>query len=295
MSATLIAGAGVLPVFAQTTANVDFNASASAAGAVTNGGPRPTGTLPLLDTSANVSANANASATVSTKISLIERAQEKADQEIARRIDALNALSARVNGMVKVSSDDKANLNSEIQSQITAMNTLQAQVTADAAANSTTSLKADVQSITKAYRIFALVIPEGAIEAAADRVETIVGLMTQLAGTLQTRITAAQSAGADMTASVSALADMNAKVADANTQAQAAVTEIADLQPDNGVQSVKDSNTAALKDARTKIQAAQQDLVTARKDAGNIVKALESLSISASASSTTSASGSVNR
>ena len=89
-----------------------------------------------------------------------------------------------------------------------------------------------------------------------------------------------------MTTSVSALADMNAKIADANVQAQAAVTETASLQPDNGNATVMASNTATLKDARTKIQTAQQDLVKARQDAGVIVKALIAANVGASASTT---------
>ncbi len=92
-----------------------------------------------------------------------------------------------------------------------------------------------------------------------------------------------------MSASVSALADMNAKVAGANAQASAAVTEIANLQPDNGNATIMASNTAALKDARTKIQAAQQDLVAARQDSGSIVKALIAAKVSASATASTSA------
>ncbi|HEX4104270.1 MAG TPA: hypothetical protein VHZ04_02205 [Candidatus Paceibacterota bacterium] len=277
LAASLMALA-IIPASAQTAASVGINASASI---TTNSSG--TGT----SVGVGISAKAKVLATV------ITNATTRADQEITRRVNSLNALSTRVNAMVKVSASDKASLSSTIETQITAMNTLQAQIAADATANSTSSLKADIQSITKSYRIFALVIPQGAIEAAADRVMTITGLMTQLTGTLQTRITAAQSAGVDMTTSVSALADMNAKIADANTQAQAAVSETASLQPDNGVQSVMASNTAALKDAHTKIQAAQQDLVTARADAGTIVKALLAVKVSASASSTTSASSSL--
>jgi hypothetical protein len=60
------------------------------------------------------------------------------------------------------------------------------------------------------------------------------------------------------------------------------------LTPDNGDQAHMQSNETALKDARSKIQAAQQDFVTARKDAIAIVKDLRiSVSASASASTTT--------
>jgi hypothetical protein len=194
----------------------------------------------------------------------------RADQEIARRITALNALSTRVNAMQKVSADQKSSLSSSIQTQISAMNSLQAKIAGDA--NSTTSLKADVQSITGSYRIFALIIPQGAIEAAADRVMTIASDMTTIGTKLQTRVTALGSSASG--AVTSALADFNAKIADANTQARAAVTEVSGLMPDQGVQAQMQANTAALKDARSKIQAAEKDLVAARSDAATIVKAL---------------------
>ena len=238
-------------------------------------------------------ASAGATLRAAALAKLISNAQARADQEITRRITALNALSTRVNAMVKISASDKSSLSSNIAAQVTAMNNLQAQIASDAAANSTSSLKTDIQSITKSYRIFILIIPQGAIEAASDRVLDIAGMFATLSAQLQTRITAAQSAGNNMSTSVSALADMNAKVADANTQANAAVTEIASLQPDNGNTTIQASNTAALKDARSKVQAGQADLTAARQDAGTIVKALLAVKVSgsasASATSTTSA------
>jgi len=274
ITTVMLLALGAVPAFSQAaTLGVGVSASTSA----TVGG-----------TGAGAGANARASLRAAALVKLIANAQQRADQEITRRISALDALSTRVNAMVKLSASDKTSLSTTIQSQITLMNQLQTQIAADAAANSTTSLKADIQSITKSYRIFILVIPQGAIEAASDRVMTVAGMMTTLSGKLQTRITAAQSAGADMSTSVSALADLNAKVADAQTQSQAAVTEVASLQPDNGVASVEASNTAALKDARSKIQAAQQDLIAARTDAGTIVKAL--IAVNATASTTVTAS-----
>lgn len=276
VAALLLSGAA-LPVFAAgiTSLGVGINASATA----TVGG-------------SGVAVGAGVNAHVTAAIAkLITTAQSRADEEITRRVNALDALNTRVNAMVKISDSDKSALSSNIATQITAMNTLQAQIAADAAANSTTSLKADIQSITKSYRIFILIIPQGAIEAAADRVLDVADMMMTLGTQLQTRITAAQAAGNDMSVEVSALADMNAKITDANTQANAAVSEVASLQPDNGSATVEASNTAALKDAHTKVQAGQQDLVAARKDAGTIVKALLALKVSATASSTVTASG----
>ncbi len=272
-------------------------ASAGAAIAIIAGAALPALALNVgagVSASASVSAGgiragvkANASTTLGTRITLIT---SKADQEIARRIDSLNALNARVNAMVRLSSTEKSDLSSSIQSQITAMNTLQTQIAADAAANSTSSLKADVQSITSSYRIFMLVLPQGTIEAAADRALSIVGIMNDLGTKLSVRIQTAQSAGNNVTAAATALSDFNAKVSDANVKATAAASEVASLTPDNGNATVMASNTAALKDARAKIVAAQQDFVAARTDAQTIIKALATFKTSASVTVTTTAS-----
>ena len=277
---TLIASAGVaaaiiamaaLPALAQTTGlGVGVNASAS---------------VSAVGIKARLGANASTTLSARSK-NIVNRANE----EIVRRVSALIALGARVSAMARLSATDKSNLSTTVQSQITEMTTLHTQIAADAAANNTSSLKTDVQSITSSYRIFILVIPQGAIEAASDRVLTIVGMMNDLATKFSTRIQMAQSAGNDVTAAGAALADFNAKVSDANTQATVAASEVASLTPDNGSTTIQASNTAALKDAHSKILVAQQDFVTARADATAIVKDLAGFKASAGASTTVVAS-----
>ena len=237
-----------------------------------------------------VSASATTSVgSVTVSATLIAKVQARADEEITRRLTALNALATRVSEMKNLSASEQTTLATNIQTQITAMNTLQTQIAADVAANNVTQLRADVKSITISYRIFILIIPQGYIEAASDRVETIVGIMNDLGTKFQTRITAAQTAGDNVTAVSATFADFNAKVSDANTQAQTAVAEVVSLMPDNGVQSVMQSNTAALKDARSKIQTAQQDFVAAHQDAQTIATDLKSFEVSPSATTTVTA------
>lgn len=259
-------------------------------------------TVPALAQAAGLGVGVNASASVSalgikvgaavgaTLAARIKDITTRADAEITRRINALNALTARVNAMVRLSATDKSNLSASISNQVTAMNTLQTQIAADAAANSTSSLKADVQSITSSYRIFILVLPQGMIEAAADRVLTIASTMNDLSAKFGARITTAQAAGNDVTAASATLGDFNAKVADANIQANAAASEVASLTPDNGNATIQASNTAALKDAHSKILVAQQDFVSARADALAIVKDLAGFKVSTSATVTASTS-----
>jgi hypothetical protein len=270
-AAIAITAVAALPAFALTTGTgVGVNASTSVSAA-----------------GIKVRLAANASATLTTRITNITN---RADQEITRRVSALNALSTRVNAMVRLSATDKSNLSTSIQSQITAMNTLQTQIAADAAANNTTTLKTDVQSITSSYRIFALILPQGAIEAASDRALTIVGTLTDLGTKFSARIQAAQAAGNNVTVASSAIGDFNTKVSDANTQATAAASEVASLAPDDGNATVLASNTATLKDAHSKILAAQQDFVTARADALAIIKDLSGFKASTTASATASTS-----
>ena len=200
--------------------------------------------------------------------------KERASAEITNRVTTLGNLLSRIESMAKISGSEKSSMSSDIQSEISNLSSLKTNIGAD---NSTTTLRSDAKSITKAYRIYALVVPKTSIVAAADRVNTLVTSLTAIGVKLQTRITAAQSSGADVSSTTSALLDFNAKVSDASAQASAATSEVANLAPDNGDNTVLASNTAALKDARSKIQLATKDIQTARQDANTIVKAIQNI------------------
>lgn len=244
--------------------------------------------------SADVSAGGvrvRAAAQASTTANAQLRARERANQELMRRLNALAKIATRISDMKRVSGDDKAALSASVQGQIDALNALKVKIDSD---DSTTTLKDDVQSITASYRVYALVLPQAAITAAADRVSAVVSLMQSFSAKLSAVISAAAQGGADVSASQTALADYNAKVADAKMQADAAASLVANLKPDNGDQSVMQSNTAALKDAHAKIQAAHQDLVAARKDITAIRKDLPKGSVAATSTAKTTTSAGVN-
>jgi len=249
--------------------------------------------LAMADVSATAGVNANvtaagvsASTTAAAHLSVVmQRQQTRAGQEIDRRVTSLQDLLTRTGEIKNLTDQDKASIATAINTQITALTALKVKIAAD---TDEATLKTDLESITSSYRIYALVLPQIRIIAAADRVVTISKELQAIGAKLQARIQAAASAGADMTAANASLTAYATKLGDAQTQAQAAVTEIAGLVPDNGDATVMASNTAALKDARTKIQAAQQDIVAARKDAETIRKAVKGYPLTAS--STTSAS-----
>lgn len=225
---------------------------------------------------------ARADANLSTRISNVK---SHAEQEITRRVTALNALGARIQDMIRITTDQKTAFVATIQTQITALTALQAKIAADTDID---TLKADIKSITDMYRIYMLVMPQIQINAAADRIQTTAIAMTTLADKLSARISDAKAKGKVVTTLETNLTDMNTRIADANTQATAAISMTASLKPDNGDKTIEASNKAALKDARAKLKTARADLEAARKDAGTIVKALKAMHMDATASSSAS-------
>ena len=247
------------PAFAQ-----DVNVSTSA-------------TASLGTTSASVNASAKLSA-VDAKL------RDTSTAEISKRVDDLNTLAARVEAMVHVSASTKTSLNASMQTNITALTNLENKIAAD---TDTVTLKADVSSITKAYRIYLLVVPQTRILAASDRAATIGDMMTALNVKFQTRIAAASAAGRDTTAILKAQADMNAKIADANLQSSTAISGVSGLMPDNGDATVLASNNAALVKARADVRVATSDLTAANKDVKTIIADIKGFNLDTSTTATT--------
>lgn len=198
--------------------------------------------------------------------------QGRSDTEITARIDSLNKLLSRLGSMKNIPSSDEASLASSIQTEIANLTSLKGSIDAD---TSTSTLVTDYQSITKSYRVYALVLPQASITAAADRVLDLVNAFNALATKLQAYVTTAQNNGTNVSAAVSALADLTAKTTDASTQANAAISEVSGLQPDQGATSTLQANTGALKDAQSKIKAATTDLAAARKDVTTVVNVIK--------------------
>lgn len=190
------------------------------------------------------------------------------DTSIDARIENLTKLVARLGDAQRLSGDAKTSIIATLNTQIDALKALKVQIDTEG----TTTLKDDVHSVTKDFRVYALVMPKAAITAAADRIMTIAGQMETFSSKVKARIDAASSAGTDVSASQTAYADFTAKVADAKVQAQAAISLVATLTPDGGDKTKMDANTAALKAAKAKIDAAQADLKSARTDIGTILK-----------------------
>ncbi len=196
----------------------------------------------------------------------IEKRQEHAGDKIDERIEKMQKQIERVAQMERLSDAQKASITAELNTQITALTTLKTSIGSETDA---AKVKELTQSIGKAYRVYAVTMPKAAITAASDRIMKVVAQMESFTVKLEARVTASGSAEAS-----TAFTDYKLKVADAKVQAQAAATLVASLSADNGDATVAASNTAALKSAKEKIDAAQKDLKDARKDIGVILKAV---------------------
>ena len=213
----------------------------------------------------------------------IEIAKQHADQEIDRRMKALSDLNARIEGMVRLTASAKTTLQDSLLQEIAKLGALKVKIHAD---TDMPVLKADILSVTQLYRVYMLVVPQTHITIAADKIHFVVNSMTALANKLSVRIEAATAAGKDTKVVAQLLLDLNAKLTDANVQADSAVSMSAGLTPDNGDKAKATANEAALKSARAKIKASTESVHQARKSAGTIVKALIDLQLDSNVSST---------
>jgi len=231
-----------------------------------------------------VKINGHASGNATSTQNRMDAMENRGDKATADRIDSLNKLEARIQSLRNLSDDQKAALTAQIQVAIANMTNIQAKLQSD---TTSAALKADLQTIAPDYRVYLLVMPQVSLLSAADRVDTLVQSLQTIQSKIQSRLTGNASLSSNTTISAD-LSDMSAKLSDASSLAASVKTEISGLKPDSGDATLKASNTAALKDARAKIQTAHQDLQAVRKDAGDIVKLIKGAGVNAGA--TTSAS-----
>lgn len=229
--------------------------------------------------------NVNLGAGAGIKADMKARATARADQEIARRISKLEQQNARIQAMMRVGADVKGSLNAALKAELAKLADMKAKIHADTDAQ---TFRADIQSITKSYRVFALVMPKAAIAAAAARVKSIADSLVEIGVKLEVRISAAATAGKDVAALTAALADLRTNAANAKAEADAAVALTTNLSPDNGDQATMQTNLAALQEARAKIRSAHEDLKAARQDVGVIIRGLKSFGIGVNATTTVS-------
>lgn len=193
--------------------------------------------------------------------------RERAQQEVTRRITALNMLSKRIGEMKKLSSVQKTQFQGEIQAQIDGLNSTLAKINSD---TDITTLRADVKSIITEYYIFAFFNVKISLLVATDRISTATDTVTMIYNKLQDRVTKAKAEGKDVTEMQANLTDMLAKINDAKTQYTLAENELNSLT----VQGYP-ANKTSLLDARAKIKSGEAALKTALEDGRKVIQELK--------------------
>ena len=192
----------------------------------------------------------------------IANMQQRGQDMVSQRIVSISMLISRVQNMSKLSDADKVSiltpLRSEISTLINMRNTL-------SSTTSTSTLKTQIDAITKANRVYTLVEPQANIIAASDRIIAIATSLNTIYAKVNSRLASNSGAGSDATTGAS-LSDFTSKISDAMSQASSSIAEVSGLKPDNGDKNVAASNTAALKDAKAKISVAQSDMIAAQGD-----------------------------
>ena len=196
----------------------------------------------------------------------------QANGEIDQRVESLSNLIVRLNSIKKISSTQQSSLILAVRNEITELTTLKTKIDFD---TSLPTAKTDYKSITKSYRIYALILPQIRTIAAADRALTVVVSMNIVGSKVQSRISTLTGINAGPINQI--FSDFSAKIADAGVQAKAAISIVSGLQPDQGIDSRMQANAAALKSARVDIKNATDDLAAARKDLGTIIQDLKEI------------------
>jgi hypothetical protein len=193
----------------------------------------------------------------------------KGTAEIDRRVAGLNAALAKLQASTRLTASDKEALVKQIQDELTGLTNLKTKLAAE---TTVAAARADVQSIVTDYRVYALMLPKARLVAATDRLTVAQTKLTDLANTLQTRLTAAKSQGHNVDALQAVHNGMNAKVAEAAKQTNGLTAQLLAIQPSD-----YNANHAALMTSRQALAAAATNLKGARTDAKTIIDGLKTL------------------
>lgn len=212
----------------------------------------------------------------STTAEKVYKAKTTADKQLDQRIENLERLKDKVNKFKNVSDNDKSSIMAIVDDLISKLTILRNTIET---ATSTDTIKEVRSYVAENYRVYALLNPELNIIASADRINTMISMMsivgTKLEARLSTLATSSDITSANITSAAKALVDLKSKLVSAQTNVQESMKIVQPLMPDQGDKAVMESNQKALKDARAKIKLANNDLIGAKKDVQTIMKILE--------------------
>ncbi len=207
--------------------------------------------------------SATPSASANTGNSAVTTIISKGNEDIKQRIASLATEQSKIQDLKHLSDKYKVTFTTQIQSQQTALSQQQQKLDAD------TDLKtaqADRHAIFTHYRIYLLFIPKSHILVATDSMSDITDAMSSIATKFQEYSTKKQSEGVDVSNVTTIVTDLQSKIVSAKSHYIAAQNIVAPLVPDQGSQTVLDSNLTFLKNARSEVKSGADDIKKARAD-----------------------------
>lgn len=176
-------------------------------------------------------------------------------KEIDRRVDSLSKLIDKINAMKKLSATSKSAFSSQLQTEIDSLNSLKTKIQADTDID---TLKTDLQSVVKDYRVYALYLPKMRIFIAADRLGVAADNLSGYSQTLSSKINEKETAGEDMSEEKQTLAEINSLVTSAKDKYSQAIALATPLLPEN-----YPDNKDTIKQAQDLIKQGAKDLKSA--------------------------------
>jgi len=208
------------------------------------------------------------------KANVTTRLKEKVTKEIDRRVASLTKLIKKINAVKRLTSDQKSTMVGQVQTEITNLTSLKTKINGD---TDIATLRTDVQSIVKSYRIYVLYIPKMTIIANADKILNLIeGEMATLTTKLQMRIDEAKSNGHDVVILTDLMNQRKVKLDDATTQANNAIAKVIVLTPDGWP-----GNKTELQAARDMLKTARKDINDGQKLANQVREQLKAVKITA--------------
>jgi hypothetical protein len=220
-------------------------------------------------TSTSSGSSSSSSANSAAQQQKLKNIITKGDQEIERRLTNMNAILPKIKASTKLTSSDQSTLTNEVETTISGLQTLKTQL--DSSTTVSSAVTAAQQMYTE-YRVYALVLPKIDLVKTADDQQITEAKLATFVQTLQTRLTAAQNAGKDVSSLQADLTSMNSEVTAAEGISSNIESTVINLQPSD-----YDSNHSVLSGDSSQLKTALSDEQSAYNNAKTIVEGLMNL------------------
>ncbi|HLI57453.1 MAG TPA: hypothetical protein VKY26_10545 [Actinomycetota bacterium] len=189
------------------------------------------------------------------------------DAAVTHREATLSALIAEVGAAPHVTQADKATLSAALHSAAAGLQALKTSFDAD---RTLAQLRVDCRRIVTGFYVYLFLVPQVHLVAAADRVQSASGPLSDLAGLIGDQITAAAARGENVSSAQGYDTDISTQLAAAEQAAATAAATVVVLAA-----SGYPGNRPTIESARASLGDAERDLAAAVSAASAALAALK--------------------